>query len=155
HTSINKRDARGRAIDALRSVYIPEPERRLNQYPLELSGGMRQRVMIAMALVLEPDVLIADEPTTALDVTIQAEILHILAEIRRQHNTSIILITHDMGVVAETADRVIILRNGQLVEDGDVYGIFDRPKQTYTRELLAAVPVFGQQPEAHHAGVTA
>ena len=122
---------------------ISEAESRLKQFPHELSGGMRQRVMIAMALALEPDVLIADEPTTALDVTVQGEVLELLRDLQREHGTSVILITHDMGVVAEMADRVIIMRHGRMVEEGTTADIFARPQADYTRELLAAVPRIG------------
>ncbi|RUY67044.1 ABC transporter ATP-binding protein, partial [Mesorhizobium sp. M7A.F.Ca.CA.001.13.1.1] len=129
--------------EALKAVRISEAESRLKQFPHELSGGMRQRVMIAMALALEPDVLIADEPTTALDVTVQGEVLELLRDLQRQHGTSVILITHDMGVVAEMADRVIIMRHGRMVEEGKTADIFARPQAGYTRELLAAVPRIG------------
>jgi len=140
HTPLSRREARQRAIDALKAVRIPDAERRLGQYPHELSGGMRQRVMIAMALALKPDVLIADEPTTALDVTVQGEVLELLRDLQREIGTSLILITHDMGVVAEMADRVIIMRNGRTVEQGRATEIFASPGTDYTRELLAAVP---------------
>ncbi|MHA6685289.1 ABC transporter ATP-binding protein [Mesorhizobium sp. A556] len=143
HTDLSGGTARQRAIDALKAVRIPEAESRLKQYPHELSGGMRQRVMIAMALALEPDVLIADEPTTALDVTVQGEVLELLRDLQRQHGTSVILITHDMGVVAEMADRVIVMRHGRMVEEGKARDIFAAPKADYTRELLAAVPRMG------------
>ncbi|RUU83085.1 ABC transporter ATP-binding protein [Mesorhizobium sp. M7A.F.Ca.MR.362.00.0.0] len=143
HTSLSQGEARQRAIEALKAVRIPEAESRLKQFPHELSGGMRQRVMIAMALALEPDVLIADEPTTALDVTVQGEVLELLRDLQRQHGTSVILITHDMGVVAEMADRVIIMRHGRMVEEGKTADIFARPQADYTRELLAAVPRIG------------
>ncbi|TPK55171.1 MULTISPECIES: ABC transporter ATP-binding protein [unclassified Mesorhizobium] len=143
HTSPSRAEARSRAIEALKAVRISEAESRLKQFPHELSGGMRQRVMIAMALALEPDVLIADEPTTALDVTVQGEILELLRDLQRQHGTSVILITHDMGVVAEMADRVIIMRHGRMVEEGKTSDIFARPRADYTRELLAAVPRIG------------
>ncbi|AZO01288.1 ABC transporter ATP-binding protein [Mesorhizobium sp. M9A.F.Ca.ET.002.03.1.2] len=143
HTGLNRAEARRRAIEALKAVRIPEAESRLKQYPHELSGGMRQRVMIAMALALKPDVLIADEPTTALDVTVQGEVLELLRDLQREHGTSIILITHDMGVVAEMADRVIIMRHGRMVEQGTAADIFARPQADYTRELLAAVPRIG------------
>jgi peptide/nickel transport system ATP-binding protein len=143
HTDLSRREARQHAVEALRAVRIPEAESRLGQYPHELSGGMRQRVMIAMALALQPDVLIADEPTTALDVTVQGEVLELLRDLQRRHGTSIILITHDMGVVAEMADRVIVMRNGRMVEQGKVGDIFEAPAQAYTRELLAAVPRMG------------
>jgi peptide/nickel transport system ATP-binding protein len=143
HTDLSRRDARQRAVEALKAVRIPEAEARLKQYPHELSGGQRQRVMIAMALALAPDILIADEPTTALDVTVQGEVLELLRDLQREHGTSIILITHDMGVVAEMADRVIVMRNGRMVEEGSVEKIFHAPAQRYTRELLAAVPKMG------------
>ncbi|QKC80800.1 ABC transporter ATP-binding protein [Mesorhizobium sp. NZP2077] len=143
HTSLSPAEARQRAIEALKAVRISEAESRLKQFPHELSGGMRQRVMIAMALALEPDVLIADEPTTALDVTVQGEVLELLRDLQRQHGTSVILITHDMGVVAEMADRVIIMRHGRMVEEGKTSDIFARPRAGYTRELLAAVPRIG------------
>jgi peptide/nickel transport system ATP-binding protein len=151
HTPLSRREARQRAIEALKSVRISEAERRLDQYPHELSGGMRQRVMIAMALALKPDILIADEPTTALDVTVQGEVLELLRDLQRETGTALILITHDMGVVAEMADRVIVMRNGMAVEQGDVMDIFTRPQTEYTRELLAAVPTMrgaiGARPE--------
>ncbi|MBZ9772782.1 ABC transporter ATP-binding protein [Mesorhizobium sp. CO1-1-8] len=143
HTSLSQSETRQRAIEALKAVRISEAESRLKQFPHELSGGMRQRVMIAMALALEPDVLIADEPTTALDVTVQGEVLELLRDLQRQHGTSVILITHDMGVVAEMADRVIIMRHGRMVEEGKTADIFARPQADYTRELLAAVPRIG------------
>ncbi len=143
HTSLSPSEARQRAIEALKAVRISEAESRLKQFPHELSGGMRQRVMIAMALALEPDVLIADEPTTALDVTVQGEVLELLRDLQREHGTSVILITHDMGVVAEMADRVIIMRHGRMVEEGKTSDIFARPQADYTRELLAAVPRIG------------
>ncbi|CAN7207309.1 ABC transporter ATP-binding protein [Mesorhizobium sp. LjRoot246] len=143
HTSLSQDEARQRAIKALKAVRISEAESRLKQFPHELSGGMRQRVMIAMALALEPDVLIADEPTTALDVTVQGEVLELLRDLQRQHGTSVILITHDMGVVSEMADRVIIMRHGRMVEEGKTSEIFARPQADYTRELLAAVPRIG------------
>ena len=144
HTDLSRKQAFARAVDALNSVRIPQAERRMSQYPHELSGGMRQRVMIAMALALRPDILIADEPTTALDVTVQGEILELLRELKRDFGTSIILITHDMGVVAEMADRVIVMQKGRVVESGDAVSIFSDPKQAYTRDLLNAVPRIGQ-----------
>ncbi|MCL6708527.1 ABC transporter ATP-binding protein [Pseudomonas sp. R2.Fl] len=131
------------ARQMLDAVRMTEPARRLAQYPHELSGGMRQRVMIAMALSCRPKVLIADEPTTALDVTVQAQILTLMRELRREFGTSILMITHDMGVVAEMADRVVIMQSGRTVEQGDVVDIFERPDAPYTRQLLAAVPRLG------------
>ncbi|WP_217576794.1 ABC transporter ATP-binding protein [Mesorhizobium sp. GbtcB19] len=132
-----------RARDMLDVVHISDPARRMKQYPHELSGGMRQRVMIAMALSCRPKVLLADEPTTALDVTVQAQILKLMRELKREFGTAIILITHDMGVVAEMADRVAVMRDGRIVEAGSVLDIFERPQADYTRELLAAVPRLG------------
>ena len=134
---------RSRALAVLKQVRISEPEKRLKQYPHELSGGMRQRVMIAMALACNPDVLIADEPTTALDVTIQAQILGLMRDLQRDTGTAIILITHDMGVVAEMADRVIVMNQGKAVESGSVTDVFEAPADPYTRGLLAAVPRLG------------
>ncbi|WP_249200199.1 ABC transporter ATP-binding protein [Thetidibacter halocola] len=144
HESMSAVEARSRALDALRAVRISEPERRLRQYPHELSGGMRQRVMIAMALALRPDVLIADEPTTALDVTVQREVLDLLRDLQRDLGTAIILITHDMGVVAEMADHVIVMQSGRMVEQGSVEQVFAAPAEDYTRALLAAVPRMGR-----------
>jgi peptide/nickel transport system ATP-binding protein len=131
------------ARQMLDAVHMTEAARRLTQYPHELSGGMRQRVMIAMALSCRPKVLIADEPTTALDVTVQAQILTLIRELRQEFQTSILMITHDMGVVAEMADRVAIMQQGRIVEQGDALDIFERPQETYTRALLAAVPRLG------------
>ena len=136
-------DARARARDALDAVRLTEPGRRLGQYPHELSGGMRQRVMIAMALAGRPKLLIADEPTTALDVTVQAEILKLMRDLKRDFATSILLITHDMGVVAEMADRVAVMRAGRIVEQAPVLDLFARPREPTTRALLAAVPRLG------------
>ena len=136
-------NARPRAIAMLDAVRITEPARRLKQYPHELSGGMRQRVMIAMALCCQPKVLIADEPTTALDVTVQAQILTLMRELKGDFGTSIILITHDLGVVAEMADRVAIMQSGRIIEEADVMALFAAPREPYTRELLAAVPRLG------------
>ncbi len=143
HEPLGRAAARTRAIEALDAVRIPDAARRLGQYPHELSGGMRQRVMIAMALALKPDVLIADEPTTALDVTVQAQILQLLKDLQRETGTAIILITHDMGVVAQTADRVVILREGRMVEENAIRPLFAAPRADYTRALLAAVPRLG------------
>jgi len=142
HLGLSDRAARKRAIETLDAVRIPEAAKRLQQYPHEMSGGMRQRVMIAMAMSCNPKVLIADEPTTALDVTIQAQILELMADLRRETGTAIIMITHDMGVVAEMADRVIVMRYGKMVEEGDVEAIFKRPQRDYTKALLDAVPKF-------------
>ena len=143
HGAAEGASAEARARAMLDAVHITEPARRMSQYPHELSGGMRQRVMIGMALSCQPKVLIADEPTTALDVTVQAQILKLMRELRAEFGTSIILITHDMGVVAEMADRVALLRAGKLVEQGPVLDIFERPQHDYTKQLLAAVPRLG------------
>lgn len=134
---------RERSLELLRAVEVPEPERRLGQYPHELSGGQAQRVMIAMALAAGPDLLIADEPTTALDVTVQAEVLDVLRALRERTGTAILLITHDMGVVADLADRVVVMRRGRVVETGTAEAVFAAPSAEYTRELLAAVPRMG------------
>ncbi|CAN5889082.1 ABC transporter ATP-binding protein [soil metagenome] len=143
HRRMNKREARARAIDMLRLVGIPSPEARVDDYPHQLSGGQRQRVMIAMALSCEPELLIADEPTTALDVTIQAQILELLAELRQRLGMAVILITHDLGVVAEVCDRVVVMYAGQVVEHGTVEQIFRDPRHPYTEGLLQAVPRLG------------
>ncbi|MEH6776289.1 MAG: ABC transporter ATP-binding protein, partial [Cereibacter changlensis] len=156
HEPLSRRAAQAKALAALTSVRISQPERRLTQYPHELSGGMRQRVMIAMALALKPDVLIADEPTTALDVTVQREVLDLLRDLQRETGTAIVLITHDMGVVAEMADRVIVMNGGRMVEEGPVARIFTDPAADYTRALLAAVPRMGKgEPRETAASVRA
>ncbi len=144
HRKISKADATERVLELLRKVRIPEPERRLDQYPHELSGGMRQRVMIAMALACEPKLLIADEPTTALDVTIQAEILALIDTLKRETGAAVMFITHDMAVVAQMADRVVVMFRGNKVEEGTVTEIFENPKEDYTKALLAAVPKLGE-----------
>ena len=143
HGVCTRDEVHARALTLLRDVQMTEPERRLDQYPHELSGGMRQRVMIATALACEPDVLIADEPTTALDVTVQAEILDLIRRLQRDHGTTVMLITHDMGVVAEMADRVIVMREGQAIEAAAVSDLFSAPQTAYARELLDAVPRLG------------
>ncbi|MGH6943896.1 MAG: ABC transporter ATP-binding protein [Geminicoccaceae bacterium] len=140
HQGMSRRAAHVRAIELLERVRIPEAERRADDYPHQLSGGMRQRVMIAMALACRPLVLIADEPTTALDVTIQAQILSLMLDLRRELGTSIILITHDLGVVAETADRVVVMYAGRKVEEAPVASLFARPRHPYTVGLLGSVP---------------
>lgn len=140
HRRITRRDARRRAIELLELVGIPEPERRIDTYPHQLSGGQKQRVVIALALANEPVLLIADEPTTALDVSVQAEILALLGDLRDRLGMAVLLITHNMGVVADLADRVLVMRNGRMVERGEVVALFSGPFTDYTRELLAAVP---------------
>jgi oligopeptide/dipeptide ABC transporter ATP-binding protein len=140
HQGVGRREAMTMAVDMLRRVSIPQPEQRAHSYPHQLSGGMRQRVMIAMALSCNPKVLIADEPTTALDVTIQAQILELMRELQQAYGMAIILITHDMGVVAENADRVIVMYAGRKVEEADVEDLFERPAHPYTRGLLASIP---------------
>ena len=140
HRRIARRDARRRAVELLELVGIPEPERRIDAYPHQLSGGQKQRVVIALALANEPVLLIADEPTTALDVSVQAEILALLGELRERLGMAVLLITHNMGVVADLADRVLVMRNGRMVERGEVVSLFSSPFTDYTRELLSAVP---------------
>ncbi|HEY0239194.1 MAG TPA: ABC transporter ATP-binding protein [Friedmanniella sp.] len=144
HTSIGRREARARAIDVLRRVGIPDPEQRVDYYPHQFSGGQKQRVVIAMALVLDPGLIVADEPTTALDVTVQAEILDLLRRCRDEFGTSILLITHNLGVVADLADRVAVMYAGEVVEEATTAELFAHPRQEYTRTLLAAVPYVGQ-----------
>jgi peptide/nickel transport system ATP-binding protein len=140
HEGLSRSDAMHRALDILRLVRMPEPEQRLREYPHQLSGGMRQRVMIAMALACNPKVLIADEPTTALDVTIQAQILDIILDLQKKLGTALILITHDLGVVAETAQRVIVMYAGKKVEETSVGELFARPLHPYTHGLMASIP---------------
>lgn len=140
HRGMDRKAARKESVRLLGEVGIANPEHRVDEYPHQLSGGMRQRVMIAMALSCEPKLLIADEPTTALDVTIQAQILELLAELRGRHSMAVLLITHDLGVVAEVCDRVVVMYAGQVVESGSVYEIFADPRHPYTRGLLASLP---------------
>ena len=140
HQGLSRRASMDKAVEMLRRVYIPEPEKRVHAYPHQLSGGMRQRVMIAMALSCNPKVLIADEPTTALDVTIQAQILDLMRELQESFGTAIVLITHDMGVVAENADRVVVMYAGRKVEEAPADVLFDRPGHPYTRGLLGSIP---------------
>ena len=140
HRNLNKADAIEAAIEAMKEVSMPAPERRIKDYPHQLSGGMRQRVMIAMALACNPELLIADEPTTALDVTIQAQILELLDELRKTRKLAVLLITHDLGVVAEVADRVCVMYTGRIVEESGVNEIFEKPKHPYTQGLLNSVP---------------
>ncbi|MGZ4123780.1 MAG: ABC transporter ATP-binding protein [Tumebacillaceae bacterium] len=140
HRSYTKKQAHDHAIQMLKRVNIPRPEQVVNEYPHQLSGGMRQRVMIAMAMSCDPELLIADEPTTALDVTIQAQILDLMRELKEKQGTSILLITHDLGVVAEMCDRVIVMYAGQVVETADVLTLFDNPSHPYTQGLMRSVP---------------
>ncbi len=137
---VSKKEARAKAIDMMRKVGIPDPDHRVDYYPHQFSGGQKQRIMIAMALVLDPELIIADEPTTALDVTVQAEILDLLRRCRDEFGTAIILITHNMGVVADLADRVAVMYEGKLVEQASAIELFADPKDPYTQRLLAAVP---------------
>jgi len=144
HTDLDKEGLKGRAVDLLDKVGIPEPARRAESYPHELSGGMRQRVMIAMALSCNPDLLIADEPTTALDVTIQAQILELIRDMQGVTGSAMILITHDLAVIAETVDRVAVMYAGKIVEITDVKTIFSHPAHPYTQGLLRSIPVLGE-----------
>ena len=140
HTNKTKSEAKARAIEMLTLVGVNEPESRIKQYPHELSGGMRQRVMIALAMVCKPKLLIADEPTTALDVTVQAQILDLMKDLQDKFGTSIIIITHDLGVVADIADRIAVMYAGQIVEEGDLDSIFYKPNHPYTKRLLESIP---------------
>jgi peptide/nickel transport system ATP-binding protein len=143
HQKANRKEARARALEMLRMVQIPEPERRLDSYPHELSGGMRQRVMIAIAMACTPSILIADEPTTALDVTIQAQILDLMRDLKQRLGTAILLITHDLGVVAEMADRVLVVYAGRKIEEAPVRVLLSNPRHPYTIGLLGAMPRLG------------
>ncbi len=140
HRGLDRKAAWNAAIDSMHEVSIPAPERRANDYPHQLSGGMRQRIMIAMALACDPELIIADEPTTALDVTIQAQILELLNDLRRTRKLSVLLITHDLGVIAETADRVCVMYTGKIVEQSGIDELFAEPKHPYTQGLLRSVP---------------
>jgi len=140
HEGLSRRDATARAVEMLDAVGIPDPQRRVHEYPHQFSGGMRQRVMIAMALACKPDVLIADEPTTALDVTVQAQIFDLIAELREKTGTAVMLITHDMGAVAEMTDRVVVMYAGHIVESGTVADVLRAPLHPYTRGLIACAP---------------
>jgi peptide/nickel transport system ATP-binding protein len=144
HGTAGRRAAREKVLALLRQVKIPDPERRCDEYPHQMSGGMKQRVVIAMALANRPALLIADEPTTALDVTIQAQVLHLLKELQRELGTGILFVTHDLAVVAEIADRVVVMYGGRVVEQGSVFDVLEHPAHPYTRGLLAARPRPGQ-----------
>ncbi|MBI1775398.1 MAG: ABC transporter ATP-binding protein [Proteobacteria bacterium] len=154
HSRLNKREARERTIELLRMVGIPRPERRIDEYPFQLSGGLRQRVMIAMALACDPRVLIADEPTTALDVTTQAQILDLLRSLQEERGLALILITHDMGVIAEMADDVVVMYLGRAVEKGPVDAIFHAPKHPYTKALLRSIPNILAEPRTKLATIS-
>ncbi|MCG8335865.1 MAG: ABC transporter ATP-binding protein [Proteobacteria bacterium] len=145
HEKVDKKEAWERSIDMLRKVQIPAPEKRVYEYPHQLSGGMRQRAMIAMALSCNPEILIADEPTTALDVTIQAQILDLMMQLREDFQTAIMMITHDLGVIAEIAERVVVMYAGKVVEEADTTGIFETPRHPYTKGLLKSIPILGER----------
>ncbi len=151
HQKLSRREARKRAIDLLHLVGIPDPERRVDDYPHQLSGGMRQRAMIAMALICHPQILIADEPTTALDVTIQAQILDLLGRLRRELDMAVLLISHDLGVVAGSADRVVVMYAGQVVETAATRTLFAGPRHPYTEGLLASIPRLDERRERLHS----
>lgn len=147
HEKISKADARERIVKLLEELGIPNPNARFDQYPHEFSGGMKQRIMIAIAMVCNPQILIADEPTTALDVTIQAQILDLIRKMQKEHGTSVILITHNMGIVAEMADDVAVMYMGRVVEKGSVEQVFNNPQHPYTKALMRSVPVLGMSKE--------
>jgi oligopeptide/dipeptide ABC transporter ATP-binding protein len=147
HRDISSADAKTKAIEILKSVGIPSPEQRFKEYPHQLSGGLRQRVMIAIALACEPKILIADEPTTALDVTVQAQILELIKSLQVKYNMSVILITHDLGVVAETCDRVIVMYASKIVEEGLAADVFNEPKHPYTQALMESIPKLNERRE--------
>ncbi|WP_323750319.1 ABC transporter ATP-binding protein [Marinobacter sp.] len=144
HRKISKKEARGIALDRLKKVQIPSPETRLDQYPHELSGGMRQRVIIAIALLLDPEVIIADEPTTALDVTIQAEVMDLLLHLCEQENVALMLITHDLGVVSQVTQRMLVMYSGRIIEQGPTRDVIDNAQHPYTRGLINALPQMGE-----------
>jgi oligopeptide/dipeptide ABC transporter ATP-binding protein len=150
HTTMSKAKAKKKAIEMLQTVGIPRPHEVIDEYPHQLSGGMRQRVMIAMGLACNPDILIADEPTTALDVTIQAQILELMKRLQEQFDMAILLITHDLGVVAEVCDRVIVMYAGQIVEEAPVLTLFESPNHPYTKGLIASTPKIGEGKERLH-----
>ena len=144
HEKVSKKEAKARALELLTQMGIPEPEKRINQYPHEFSGGMRQRAVIALAMSCNPKVLLADEPTTALDVTIQAQIFELMDMLKREHDTAIMLITHDMGVVSELADDVLVMYMGNVIESGTAREVLKNPKHPYTKALLASIPILGK-----------
>lgn len=145
HMNLSKKESWNRSVEMLEKVQIPSPGKRAHDYPHQLSGGMRQRVMIAMALSCDPEILIADEPTTALDVTIQAQVLDLMLQLKEDFGASILMITHDLAVIAEIAQRVIVMYAGRVVEEGDVFTIFENPMHPYTRALLKSIPKFGNR----------
>jgi peptide/nickel transport system ATP-binding protein len=147
HTECSKADVLARSIDMMKKVRIPAPEQRLNEYPHQLSGGMRQRMMIAMALINKPKLLIADEPTTALDVTVQAQILELIADLQKEMGMSVILITHDLGVIAEVCDEVAVMYAGRIVEQASVFDLFSKPRHAYTHGLLESIPRLDSKPK--------
>ena len=146
HEHLSGKESLKRSIDMLKKVEIPAPEKRVREYPHQLSGGMRQRAMIAMALACDPEILIADEPTTALDVTVQAQILDLMLQLKQDADTAIIMITHDMGVIAEIANRVAVMYAGKIVEEAATLAVFRNPKHPYTRGLLRSIPKLGSGP---------
>ncbi|MFE7358545.1 ABC transporter ATP-binding protein [Streptomyces sp. NPDC057543] len=145
HQGMSKKDAKARAIELMDRVKIPAARNRVNDYPHQFSGGMRQRIMIAMALALEPDLIIADEPTTALDVTVQAQVMDLLADLQREYNMGLILITHDLGVVADVADKIAVMYAGRIVEQSPIHELYKRPAHPYTRGLLDSIPRLDQK----------
>ena len=147
HQGLSRAESRKKTVEMLDLVGIPDPDQRADEYPHQLSGGMRQRVMIAMALSCNPDILIADEPTTALDVTIQAQILELIAQLQRDLGMAVLMITHDLGVIAEVADRVAVMYAGKIVESADAGSVFARPRHPYTRGLLNSIPKLAEQKE--------
>ena len=151
HAGLDSKQARERSIEMLRQVGIPAPERRVDEYPHQLSGGMRQRVMIAMALACRPDILIADEPTTALDVTVQAQIFDLLRDLQKENGTAVMLITHDMGAVAEMADRVMVMYAGRVIEQGTTQQVLSKPRHPYTQGLIECLPELGSSQQAERA----
>jgi oligopeptide transport system ATP-binding protein len=151
HRGMSRRDARARAIELMERVRIPAARERVGDYPHQFSGGMRQRIMIAMAIALEPDLIIADEPTTALDVTVQAQVMELLAELQREYNMGLILITHDLGVVADVADKIAVMYAGRIVETAPVHELYKRPAHPYTRGLLDSIPRLDQKGQELYA----
>jgi oligopeptide transport system ATP-binding protein len=145
HQGLSKKDAKAKSIELMERVRIPAARERVGDYPHQFSGGMRQRIMIAMALSLEPDLIIADEPTTALDVTVQAQVMDLLAELQREYNMGLILITHDLGVVADVADKIAVMYAGRIVETAPVHEIYKRPAHPYTKGLLRSIPRLDQK----------